>query len=127
MVITQIKRAPGPIGGTALPAKFGDTARAEAMAMEADQMSTHPTHTARQSMSLAAGSLRSLVEKWLWPTRATSVRVTDFSRTALGGTRFVRVETSQQERPVSFLFFRHADGTWQVFPPAIQRPMMRCH
>jgi hypothetical protein len=89
-------------------------------------MSTHATHTAQTRVSFAEGSLRSLVEKWLWPTQAALVRVTGFSRTAVGGTRFVRVETSRQERSVSFLFFRHADKTWQVFPPTIQRPMMRC-
>jgi hypothetical protein len=44
---------------------------------------------------------------------------------AIGGTRFVRVEVSRQERRVSFLFFRHIDGTWNVFPPAAPRPMMK--
>jgi hypothetical protein len=66
-----------------------------------------------------------VVEKWLWSTPAAPARVTDFSRTAIGGTRFVRVEVSRQERRVSFLFFRHIDGTWNVFPPAAPGPMAK--
>jgi len=88
-------------------------------------MSRLTLHSAQGRMPFAEGSLRSMVEKWLWPTQADPARVTDFSRTAIGGTRFVCVEASRQERPVSFLFFRHADRTWQVFPPANRRPMMR--
>jgi hypothetical protein len=90
-------------------------------------MNSHPMNTAQEQVEFAEGSLRSLVERWLWPTQTAPACVTDFSRTAVGRTRFVRVETSRQERPVSFLFFRHSDRTWHVFPPAIQRPMMRFH
>ncbi|MDN7184171.1 hypothetical protein M0D69_40400 [Caballeronia sp. SEWSISQ10-4 2] len=88
-------------------------------------MSPVTLNSAHEHVKFVEGSLRSLVEKWLWLTQAAPARLTVFSRTASGGTRFVRVEVSRQERPVSVLFFRHTDGTWQVFPPAIQRPMMR--
>jgi hypothetical protein len=88
-------------------------------------MSPVTLNSAHEPVTFVEGSLRSLVEKWLWLTQAAPARLTVFSRTASGGTRFVRVEASRQERPVSFLFFRHTDGTWHVFPPPIQRPMMR--
>ncbi|CAE6868373.1 hypothetical protein R69658_07997 [Paraburkholderia aspalathi] len=39
-------------------------------------------------------SLRCQVEKWLAPTPATPVRVTAFSRTRLGGRRYVCVESA---------------------------------
>jgi len=26
--------------------------------------------------------------------------------------------------PISIAFFRHDDGSWQVYPPAIERPAM---
>ena len=41
-------------------------------------------------------SLRFLVEKWLAPEPSAPVRVTEFSRTRLGGRRYVRVETSPE-------------------------------
>jgi hypothetical protein len=84
-------------------------------------------NSAHEHVKFVEGSLRSLVEKWLWLTQAAPARLTVFGRTATGGTRFVRVEASRRERPVSFLFFRHTDGTWHVFPPATQRPMMRLY
>jgi hypothetical protein len=90
-------------------------------------MNSHAMNTVQERATFAEGSLRSMVAKWLWPTQAEPARVTVFSRTAVGGTRFVRVEMAQQERSVSFLFFRHTDGTWQIFPPAVRGPMMRCH
>lgn len=90
-------------------------------------MSSHVTVPAQERVKFLEGSLRSLVDKWLWQSQAASVRVTHFSRTADGRTRFVCVEIAREERALSFLFFRHPNGTWQVFPPASQRPMMRCH
>ena len=86
-------------------------------------MSPIAVNSAPEPVRFAQGSLRSVVEKWLWLTQAAPARVTDFSRMASSGTRFVRVDVSRQGRRVSFLFFRHLDGTWNVFPPATPRPM----
>lgn len=80
---------------------------------------------ARERTQFAEGSLRSLVQKWLWPTQTSSARVTRFGRTALARTRIVRLEVSRPERPIVLLFFRHADGTWNVFPQASHGPTMR--
>ncbi|MBC8742913.1 hypothetical protein F6X40_41355 [Paraburkholderia sp. UCT31] len=68
-------------------------------------------------MNTAKRSLRSLVEKWLTPTAATPVRVTRFSRTGASRRRYARVEVQRPEGSVALFFFRHDDGTWQVFPP----------
>jgi hypothetical protein len=62
-------------------------------------------------------SLRCQVEKWLAPAPATPVRVTAFSRTRVGGRRYVCVETSSPSGARALFFFRHDDGSWCVFPP----------
>ncbi|WP_144111601.1 hypothetical protein [Paraburkholderia sp. BCC1886] len=67
-------------------------------------------------------SLRFLVEKWLAPEPSAPVRVTEFSRTRLGGRRYVRVETSQDADARGLFFFRHDDGCWCVFPPTADTP-----
>ncbi|MEW6347198.1 MAG: hypothetical protein RXR20_13855 [Paraburkholderia sp.] len=62
-------------------------------------------------------SLRFLVEKWLAPGPSIPVRVTEFSRTRMGGRRYVRVETALAAGARGLFFFRHDDGCWCVFPP----------
>jgi hypothetical protein len=54
-------------------------------------------------------SLRWQVEKWLAPAHATPVHVTAFSRTRLGGQRYVCVETSSPAGARALFFFRHDD------------------
>jgi len=76
-------------------------------------------------MNIAEKSLRFLVEKWLAPTPATLVRVTQFSRTRSNHIRYVRVEALRPAGSVAIFFFRHDDGTWCVFPPKIERLAMR--
>lgn len=67
-------------------------------------------------------SLRSQVDKWLAPELSTPVHITEFSRTRVGGIRYVCVETSFPRGPRAMLFFRHDDGRWRVYPPAARRP-----
>lgn len=67
-------------------------------------------------------SLRFLVEKWLAPTPSALVHVTEFSRTRLGGRRYVRVETLLEGGSRGLFFFRHDDGCWCVFPPTADTP-----
>jgi hypothetical protein len=31
---------------------------------------------------------------------------------------------TQKDRPFAIIFFRHEDGSWQVFPPPARRPML---
>lgn len=67
-------------------------------------------------------SLRFLVEKWLAPMPSAPVHVAEFSRTRIGGRRYVRVETSVEAGSRSLFFFRHDDGCWCVFPPTADTP-----
>ncbi|MGF6769850.1 hypothetical protein P3T18_002320 [Paraburkholderia sp. GAS199] len=72
-------------------------------------------------------SLRFLVDKWLAPGPQDSVHVTEFSRTRVGGRRYVRVQTSVEAGARSLFFFRHDDGCWCVFPPTADAPKWSGH
>ncbi|MBC8752265.1 hypothetical protein OKW42_004724 [Paraburkholderia sp. WC7.3d] len=69
-------------------------------------------------------SLRLLVEKWIRPTPATPVRVIRFGRIPSSRRRYVCVEALLPAAALVIYFFLHDDGTWHVFPPAVERPAM---
>jgi len=75
-------------------------------------------------MNVAEKSLRYLVEKWLAPTPAMRIHVIQFGRTGFTNGRYVRVEALAPTGSRAIFFFRHDDGSWCVFPPAISRPAM---
>ncbi|WP_204117536.1 hypothetical protein [Paraburkholderia sp. C35] len=66
-------------------------------------------------------SLREQVQKWLAPNATASVRVVRYGRLHRSKTRYVVVETEAISGPRSMYFFLHADGSWNVFPPAAAR------
>jgi len=70
-------------------------------------------------MNIAEKSLRFLVEKWLAPTATMRIRVVQSGRMGLHKRRYVRVEASAATGSRAIFFFRHDDGSWCVFPPAI--------
>ncbi|WP_084792067.1 hypothetical protein [Cupriavidus necator] len=72
-------------------------------------------------------SLRLQVEKWLAPSPTTPVHVIEFSRTLSGRRRYVCVETTQPAGLRALFFFRHDDGCWRVFPPAVDGSKMSAH
>ena len=72
-------------------------------------------------MNILKPSLRLLVEKWLAPTEDSPARVVRFGHTQPDRYRYVCVETFRREHLVAIFFFRHDDGTWQVFPPEVRR------
>lgn len=75
-------------------------------------------------------SLRFLVDKWLAPAPSAAAHVTEFSRTRVGGRRYVRVETSAADAATGsrgLFFFRHDDGCWCVFPPTADSPHLYTH
>jgi len=61
-------------------------------------------------------ALRGLVEKWLGVNATTPTRI---SRVRRPGQRIgcVQVDVSRASGDLSLFFFRHADGSWRVFPP----------
>jgi hypothetical protein len=76
------------------------------------------------SMNIAEKSLRFLVEKWLAPTPTMRIRVVQSGHMGLHKRRYVHVEASAAAGSRAIFFFRHDDGSWCVFPPAIARPAM---
>ncbi|GAB7521969.1 hypothetical protein [Paraburkholderia sp. 2C] len=75
-------------------------------------------------MNTTGKTLHWAVDKWLAPTPAMPARVTRLLRTSGYGRRCVRVEASRPGGLLSILFFRHDDGSWNVFPPTARRPAM---
>jgi hypothetical protein len=69
-------------------------------------------------------SLRGIVEKWLSPTPASPVSGIHLCRMQANHARCVRVEAVRAGGVLALFFFRHADGSWQVFPPVAARLMM---
>ncbi len=74
-------------------------------------------------MSLSGTSLRTLVDKWIGA--AGGIRITQFIHGIEEQYRFVRIESASDESSIAFIFFRHDDGSWCVFPPERRRPAMR--
>ncbi|MGF6546083.1 hypothetical protein QFZ96_001153 [Paraburkholderia youngii] len=69
-------------------------------------------------------SLRSEVEKLVGPTRGRGACVRLLDRCRSGGTCRVCIQIDRPSGTFSLFFFRHADGTWHVFPPGLRRPEM---
>jgi hypothetical protein len=70
-------------------------------------------------------SLRVLVDKWIGPGVPMTARVMEFSRTRSDRRRYVRVGTFRRDECFAIVFFRHDDGSWNVFPPGTDMPTMR--
>nr|WP_240975379.1 hypothetical protein [Paraburkholderia aromaticivorans] len=75
-------------------------------------------------MSFRDASLRSLVEKWLGAELAACARVTRFSHTRRKQWRYICVQARGSSSNLAFVFFRHDDGSWCVFPPDTGRLTM---
>jgi hypothetical protein len=74
-------------------------------------------------MQTAENSLHCAVDKWLAPTEAHPARVVRLCR-SVTGSRYVCIEAWHSNGPIAIVFFRHDDGTWNVFPPPLRRPSM---
>jgi hypothetical protein len=80
-----------------------------------------------KEMHTGERSLRALVDKWLWPGPAMTVRVMKSSRTPSSRRRYVRVGAFWPEGYRAIVFFQHDDGSWNVFPPNTDVPAMRAY
>ncbi len=78
-------------------------------------------------MNTHRDSLRRIVDKWLAPTPAAPVREIRLCRMEANHTRYVRVEALRPTGVLELFFFRHDDGSWQVFPPVAARVTMSAH
>jgi hypothetical protein len=69
-------------------------------------------------MSSEGLSLRRAIEKWFGSGPSVCIRLRREQATAF---RCICVETVTDSGLLSILFFRHADGSWCVFPPERRR------
>ena len=69
-------------------------------------------------------SLRSMIEKWVAPQFDNPIHLVRCGRGNSSGVRCVRVETIADAPALTIFFFRHNDGSWNVFPPELERPAM---
>ncbi|WP_158938612.1 hypothetical protein [Burkholderia sp. S171] len=75
-------------------------------------------------MNTQRDSLRRIVDKWLAPTPGAPVCEIRLCRMPVNHVRYVRVEALRPSGVLALLFFRHDDGSWQVFPPEALRMTM---
>jgi hypothetical protein len=86
---------------------------------------------ARQSEESEMGSgekcLRTLVGKWFGSSAVVTIRVMEFSRTRTDRRRYVRIGAVRAGGGLTIVFFRHDDGSWNVFPAKTSTPAMRVY
>ncbi|MGO4332400.1 hypothetical protein AB4Z48_39275 [Cupriavidus sp. 2TAF22] len=70
-------------------------------------------------MQATSISLRGLIDKWLGARLAAPARITRVRGARAGRRGCVRVEVAGPSGQLSMFFFRHGDGCWCVFPPAL--------
>ena len=75
---------------------------------------------------MAAGdtSLRFQVERLVGSTPDDTMRVRFIERSRVGSTRRLCMRIEWPRGSLPLFFFRHADGTWHLFPPGHCRPEM---
>src|ERR1700686_5301926 len=71
--------------------------------------------------------LRTLVGKWFGPSAVMTIRVVEFSRTRTDRRRYVRIGEARVDGSLTIVFFRHDDGSWNVFPAKRRAPAMHAH
>ena len=71
--------------------------------------------------------LRLLVVKWFGPAAVVTARVLAFSRTSSDRRRYVRIGAVRSDGYLAIVFFRHDDGSWNVFPANASTPAMRAY
>jgi len=75
-------------------------------------------------MPTAEKSLRVLVDKWFGATGVRLVRVQLRRLPGPTAARCICVEAQRPAGTLTVFFFRHNNGSWQVFPPETIRPAM---
>ncbi|MBB1635242.1 MULTISPECIES: hypothetical protein [Cupriavidus] len=71
-------------------------------------------------MQTAKISLRGLIDKWLGSNLAAPARITRVRSSRACRSGCIRVDVARPSGQLSMFFFRHADGCWCVFPPALR-------
>jgi hypothetical protein len=68
-------------------------------------------------MNAARKSLRMQIHKWFGYACARTIHITRTSLPNGGHVRCVTVRATQPGNSLVVAFFRHGDGSWQVYPP----------
>jgi hypothetical protein len=76
-------------------------------------------------MNARERSLRLSVKKWFQSTPAMPVQVFDFVRVMPGRARYVRVGVVRPHGTLAIVFFRHSEGSWNVYPPDTRGPSVQ--
>jgi hypothetical protein len=67
-------------------------------------------------------SLRAVIDKWVGRTATNPIKIVRHGDARSG--RYVLVSLSRSATMQTIFFFRHDNGSWNVFPPETQRPAM---
>jgi hypothetical protein len=69
-------------------------------------------------MSKVERSLRAVIEKWLGGEQQSEIEAVRSGHLANSRTRYVSVDAVRNSGTLTLFFFRHDDGSWNVFPPS---------
>lgn len=67
-------------------------------------------------------SLRAVIDKWVGRTATNPIRV--IRHRDASSRRYVHVSLSRSQTADAIFFFRHDNGSWNVFPPETRHPAM---
>jgi hypothetical protein len=67
-------------------------------------------------------SLQSQIDKWLTLSVSTSAHLMRYVDAEI---EYVLADLKSKTQSLKIFFFRHPDGTWQVFPPKRNGPMIQ--
>ncbi|MGE8163777.1 hypothetical protein ACQKRQ_27015 [Paraburkholderia sp. NPDC080076] len=75
-------------------------------------------------MSKVERSLRAVIEKWLGAEQESEIETVRSGHLANGRTRYVSIVANRRSGTLTLFFFRHGDGSWNVFPPSAPHATM---
>jgi len=78
-------------------------------------------------MNAARKSLSMQIHKWFGNAYPRTIHITRTSLTNGGRVRCVTVRATQLDNSLAIAFFRHGDGSWQVYPPQAAHQRMSAY
>ena len=75
-------------------------------------------------MSKVERSLRAVIEKWLGTEQESEIGTVRSGHLANSRTRYVSIVANRHSGKLTLFFFRHDDGSWNVFPPSAPHAAM---
>jgi hypothetical protein len=78
-------------------------------------------------MNAARKSLRMQIHKWFGCACAKTIHITRTNLANGGRVCCVTIQATQPDHSLVVAFFRHGDGSWQVYPPQAGHQCMSAH